>query len=353
VPDKQLPDKFAAVCGRALRVTAYTGGKSVPSARFRVRQYIPALKALGIDVRERWAKLGSYPPANKALRALWGAAAICERSISAAGSFLSDVTLLQREMLSTFVTAEPLTKPPRALDVDDAIWLYGDGAFARRLARLCDLVVCGNEFLAEQFHHWNSNIHILPTGVDTDRYQPLDPVRAGRQQRIGWCGSGSTLHYLQALTPVFRTLLERRKDVKLRIVADARPAFDGIAENQVEFVRWSAEAEVKAIQEMSIGLMPLDDTPWARGKCSFKLLTYMACGVPVVASPVGMNVEVLGAGGGLAARGHDEWIDAIDSLLGDEEAAKRAGERGRQVVLRDYSLRALTPRLARILRSCS
>jgi glycosyltransferase involved in cell wall biosynthesis len=103
---------------------------------------------------------------------------------------------------------------------------------------------------------------------------------------------------------------------------------------------------------MSIGLMPLENTSWARGKCSFKLLTYMACGVPAVASPVGMNVEVLAGGGGMAARGPDEWIDAIHSLLDEQALAQRMGQQGRDVVLRDYSLSALTPRLARILRSC-
>ena len=192
---------------RALKVAAYTGGRSVPSARFRVRQYIPALKALGIEVRESWAKLGSYPPAIKALRPFWGMAAICERAVSAAGSFSSDATLLQREMLSTFVTVERFTKPPRALDVDDAIWLYGDGSFARRLAGLSELVICGNDFLAEQFHRWNSNIHILPTAVDTSRYRPLDAVRTVGHKRIGWCGSGGTLRYLEALTPVFKAVL--------------------------------------------------------------------------------------------------------------------------------------------------
>jgi glycosyltransferase involved in cell wall biosynthesis len=338
---------------RVLKVAAYTGGRSVPSARFRVRQYIPALKVLGIEVRESWAKLGSYPPASKSLRPLWGMAAICERAVSAAGSFSSDVTLLQREMLSTFVTAEPFTKPPRALDVDDAIWLYGDGSFARRLAGLSELVICGNDFLAEHFHRWNSNIHILPTAVDTSRYRPLDSLRTLGHKRIGWCGSGSTLRYLEALTPVFKAVLERRRDVKLRIVADVRPVLDGIAENQLEFIPWSPEGEVRAIQEMSVGLMPLENTPWARGKCSFKLLTYMACGIPVVASPVGMNVEVLSAGGGMAARGHDEWIDVIHSLLDEESLAQRMSQRGREAVLRDYSLSALAPLLARILRSCS
>ena len=256
-------------------------------------------------------------------------------------------------MLSTFVTAEPFTKPPRALDVDDAIWLYGDGSFARRLAGLSELVICGNDFLAEQFHRWNSNVHILPTAVDTGRYRPLDSARTVDHKRIGWCGSASTLRYLEDLIPVFKAVLESRRDVKLRIVAEVRPRLDGIAENQLEFIPWSPEVEVRAIQEMSVGLMPLEDTPWARGKCSFKLLTYMACGIPVVASPVGMNIEVLSAGGGLAARGHDEWIDAIDSLLDKEAVAQRMGQQGREAVLRDYSLRALTPRLARILRSCS
>lgn len=336
-----------------LNVAAYTGGKNVPSARFRLRQYVPALEDLGIEVREHWAKLGSYPPANKVLRPLWAVATLCERAVSAAGSFRSDVTLLQREMVSTFFTAEPLTRRPRILDVDDAIWLYRGGLFARRLAQLCDAVICGNQFLAEQFRRWNSNIHILPTAVDTERYRPPDRVKTPAPNRIGWSGSASTLRYLHALAPALRVILERRRDIHLRVVADKRPTFDGIPESRLEFIPWSPQVEVGAIQEMAVGLMPLEDTPWARGKCSFKLLTYMACGVPVVASPVGMNVEVLSAGGGLAARGRDEWIDAIESLLRDKAAARQAGEKGREAVLRDYSLRAVTPRLARILRSCS
>jgi glycosyltransferase involved in cell wall biosynthesis len=336
-----------------LKVAAYTGGRNVPSARFRVRQYIPPLRDLGIELRECWAKLGSYPPASKALRPLWGAAAVCERAVSAASSFSSDITLLQREMVSTFVTAERLTKGPRVLDVDDAIWLYRGGSFARRLAQLSDLVICGNEFLGEQFRHWNTNIQILPTAVDTERYCAPDPVRIIEHKTIGWCGSFSTMRYLQALAPVLQTILARRKDVKLRIVAGERPVFDGVPDNQLEFIPWSPEAEVKAIQEMSVGLMPLDDSPWTRGKCSLKMLTYMACGVPVVASPVGMNVEVLSAGGGLDARTTDEWIGAIGYLLDSEAAARRLGNQGRQAVLRDYSLKALAPRLADLLRTCS
>src|SRR5580704_16385139 len=110
-----------------LRVAAFTGGENVPSARFRVRQYVPALSRLGVELREFRAGFGSYPPASKLLRPLWGAAAVSERMFRASASFLCDVTLLQREMISTFLTAEPLTRRPRVLDVDDAIWMRGNG----------------------------------------------------------------------------------------------------------------------------------------------------------------------------------------------------------------------------------
>src|SRR5260370_10028854 len=116
-------------------------------------------------------------------------------------------------MLSTFVTAEPFTKSPRALDVDDAIWLYGDGSFARRLAGLSELVICGNDFLAEQFHRWNSHVYILPTPAATGRYRPLDSAPAVDHQRIGWGRSASPLRCLRTLSPVFQPPLDRRRDV--------------------------------------------------------------------------------------------------------------------------------------------
>src|ERR1700722_16769190 len=120
-----------------LRVAAYTSGKHVPGARFRVRQYIPALQRLGIEVREYHARPGSYPPRTKALRPLWGLIAAGERALSTSASYFADITLLQREMLATLLTAEPLTHNPRVLDVDDAIFLHRGGGAARRLAKLC------------------------------------------------------------------------------------------------------------------------------------------------------------------------------------------------------------------------
>ena len=337
-----------------LRVAAYTGGENTPSARFRVRQYVPALSGLGVDVREYRARFGSYPPASKLLRPLWGAAAASERMLRAPASFLSDVTLLQREMVSTLLTAEPLTHRPRVLDVDDAIWMHRNGWAARRLARLCQTVICGNDFLAENFRQWNPNVRVLPTAVDTERFHPCSPAPPDSPlKRIGWSGQSSSFPYLYAILPVLRAVLDRRKDVVFRVVADCRPRLEGIAEDRIEFIRWSPEIEVRAIQEMSIGVMPLAEAPWAHGKCSFKLLTYMACGVPVVASPVGMNASVLAAGGGLGPGRYEDWGDALDCLLSCEAKTREMAAQGRQTVVESYSLHALAPKLAQILESCA
>src|SRR5207247_2593021 len=160
-----------------ISVAAFTSGRANPSARFRVRQLVPALRGLGVQVREWPATFTVFPPRARALWPAWGAATLADRLPGIVWSYRSDVTLLQREMLSTFATLEPLTKRPRALDVDDAIFLYWGGRFARRLARSCDSVICGNAYLAERFRRWNDRVEVVATAVDTDRYVPA-PVPA-------------------------------------------------------------------------------------------------------------------------------------------------------------------------------
>jgi glycosyltransferase involved in cell wall biosynthesis len=120
----------------------------------------------------------------------------------------------------------------------------------------------------------------------------------------------------------------------------------------VVFERWSPAREAAVLREFSVGLMPLEDTPWARGKCSFKMLTYMACGIPVVVSPVGMNTEVLGHGAcGYAASTQEEWIDTVSSLLRDEATAHAMGKVGRQITQTHYARRVIGPKLAQLLRA--
>jgi glycosyltransferase involved in cell wall biosynthesis len=265
-------------------------------------------------------------------------------------SHASDVTLLQRELLSTFVTLEPLTKSPRLLDVDDAIWLNRGGGYVRRLAAMCEGVICGNDYLAEHFGQWNSHIEILPTAVDTELFTPAGPAtrHAGR---IGWVGVSANLPNLDLCAPALESVLSRHAGAELWIVCDRPPTSGRLRHLPLTFVPWSPQAELEVVQSLTVGIMPLHDSEWARGKCSFKMLLYMACRVPVVVSPVGMNGQVLERGAlGFGARSVREWEQALDLLLTDHTAASEMGAEGRRVVEREFSVRALTPRLAGILK---
>jgi glycosyltransferase involved in cell wall biosynthesis len=335
-----------------LKVAAITGGATVPSARFRVRQYIPSLLDQGIFVEEMYPSFGKYPPEQRWLRPLWAGATLLEMFPKVIKSHCYDVVLLQREMLSTLVTLEPLTKKPRVLDVDDAIFLHRNGVLARRLAQMSDRVICGNAYLANWFGTWNRNVTLIPTAVDTERYVP----RATRGQSeggkvIGWIGTSGNLNYVYAIEAALAKVMETQPNVKIRIVCDQMPKFRLIDMDRFEFIRWSENIEVESIQGMDVGIMPLEDSEWARGKCSFKMLQYMSCGLPVVVSPVGMNAEVLAMGNvGIGASTQEQWQDALIALLDSASMCSGMGAVGRRVAVESFSIHALAPRLATCLR---
>lgn len=338
-----------------LRVIAYTGGQNAPARGPRVQQYIPYLRLRDIEVTESPSRAGAYPPeGGLGKRTAWGLSNLAVRLAAVGQSYQYDVTLLQREMLSTFVTFEPFTKRPRVLDVDDAIWIHRRGGFARRLARSCDHIICGNRFIAEGFSRWNSSVSVLPTAVDTRRFVPANGVpRAGRPV-IGWLGLSSGFHYLYEIEAALGEVLHHHPETVLRIVSDKAPQFSLLPASQVEYVTYSREREVADIQEMTVGIMPLDDSEWARGKCSFKMILYMSCGIPVVVSRYGMNAEVLQQGEvGFGAVQPKDWVDALESLLASPERCARMGQTGRAVAELHYSIEVLAPRLANILRGAS
>jgi glycosyltransferase involved in cell wall biosynthesis len=335
-----------------LRVIAYTGGHSNPSGVHRVRRYISALERRDIELVESSSRSGSYPPDGKWLRAGWGTWNVAEHVPAVLRSYKYDVTLLQREMLSTFVTLEPFTKRPRVLDVDDAIWVHRGGISASRLAKMCDHVICGNRFLAEGFSRWNQNVSVLPTPVDTNRFVPRTGTNNGSRPVIGWQGQPSNLVYLYQIETALHRVLQKHPQAVLRIVSDKRPVFKSIPADRVDFVRFTWEREVTDIQEMTIGIMPIDDGIVSRGKCSFKMLLYMACGVPVVVSPFGMNREVLEKGEvGLGAATEDDWVNCLDFLLQRADERERLGKNGRATVLQHYSVDVLASQLAETLRA--
>lgn len=335
----------------SLQVAAISGAINTPSTRFRVKQMIAPLAQEGVTVIHHPALVSNYPPPQRWLRPFWGGTTVIGRVPGVLASWQADLTWLSREMVSTLVTLEPLTKSPRVFEADDAIWLYREGWAARFLARHSDAVIAGNEFLAAWFSQYNKDVTIIPTAVNTERFKPLGRIRKNEHMMIGWSGSSSNFKYLYTIEPALEKVLAENPTAQLRIVADRKPEFRQINPTRIEFIPWNPQNEVKTIQEMDIGIMPLEDSDWTRGKCSYKMLLYMACEVPVVASPVGMNVTILQAGAvGLPARTLSDWQATLNYLIDSPDIRHSFGIQGRQVCLAHYSLAAVAPRLAECLK---
>jgi glycosyltransferase involved in cell wall biosynthesis len=314
----------------------------VPSARARVRQYIGPLKHLGIAVHEYPLPWGNILPRRLPLRPLWIAATAAARAAALTCSWNADVTWISRQLLPAFVPLHALAKRPVVLDVDDAVWLNTGGHRARDLARASDLIVCGNTFLANHFSRWNSNVTVIPTAVNTAWYRPHPPREAEAAGVMGWTGTSGNFPFLYAIEGALLRVFEHCGQARLLVVADRPPQFKSLPASRVEFERWSPQTEQAAFDRMTIGLMPLADTGWCNGKCSYKMLCYMAAGLPVVVTAAGMNREVLALGEvGLSAGSEQEWVDALIALLDHPDLRRNMGAAGRAVVEERFSLQRL------------
>jgi glycosyltransferase involved in cell wall biosynthesis len=332
-----------------LNVTAYTVGTTAPSAQYRIRQHIAHLVAFDVCVKEHCLRWGVRRPTRFGLTPLWMAANIAARLATIPTGNRADLTLVERKMLPAFFPLEQLTVEPRVLDVDDAIWLERGGRRVPALAKIYTSIICGNQYLASWFSQWNNNVHIVPTAVDTECLRPGSAGEATGIQ-IGWTGTRDNLRYLYQIEPALRVILDRFPSARLLIVCDVAPRFDRLGADRVRFVRWSPQNERLALASMTVGLMPLEDSDWARGKCSFKMLCYMAVGIPVVVSPVGMNAEVLRLGDiGYGAVSCEEWVDTLDHVLRDSELRYRMGSAGRRIAVEKFSVSSVAPQIAKVL----
>lgn len=345
-----------------IAVAALTSGLTVPSARFRVRQHIAGMRSYGVEVCEWWPAIDKYSLAPERFAKWWSAPGapaawafgkLTTRAPGLAASRCANATWLERPLREGLLTLEPLLKGPVVFDVDDAVWLHPPAGrwAARSIARRAAVVVAGNEFLADWFSPYARDVRVVPTAVDTERWQPGEQARADGRFVVGWTGTASNLPNLYAIEAPLARFVARRADAELLVVADQRPHFARIPPERVRFVPWSSACESAAVRQMSVGVMPLPDSEWARGKCSFKMLQYMACGVPVVVSPVGMNAEVLAMGQvGLAARTSSEWYEAIEALYLDQARAEEYGRAGRLVVELRFSAAIVGATLAHLFR---
>ncbi|MBP8150501.1 MAG: glycosyltransferase family 4 protein [Xylophilus sp.] len=330
------------------KIVGLTQGVNIPSTRFRWQQYVNNLNDAGFEVSEFPSHFGAYAPASKFRRPYWLSTAIAENLYRTLRSSSYDLRFLQRNLTATLCTWEPLLREPFVFDVDDAIFLGPRGASAERIARAASLIICGNNFLAEHFSGYG-RVAVLPTAVDTLRFVP----RIGSQppkQVIGWSGSSSGFKYLYGIEEAICILLNKHPDAILKVISDKPPVFKKLPLSKVEYEPWSPNREVAVLQEFSVGIMPLENDLWARGKCSFKMLTYMAVGIPVVVSPVGMNVEILSHGlCGLGAKNTDDWVDSISSIINDSTLTFEMGDMGRKIVEKIYARNVVAPQLARLL----
>lgn len=332
-----------------MKIAALTQGQDVPSARFRIRQLIAPLQATGTWIDELIAQPGSYPPLGMAARLSWGIAALGDAGRRVARSRRYDACILQRELISTLPSLESWTGRPVVADIDDAIWLHRSGHAARHLAKAADHIVVGNNYLADHFSRYNKPLSIIATAVDVERFRPAlrDP---SAPRVIGWSGSSSGYGYFVPLQDTLAALLRRHPDWRLRFISDQPPPFQSLPADQIEYRPWHPDTEAALTADMDIGLMPLNDSAWSRGKCSYKMLLYMACGISVVVSDVGMNREILGMRKvGLGALSPQDWTDAIEALIADESLRKHMGENGRELVVDRFSVPTVVDQWRQVL----
>lgn len=269
-----------------------------------------------------------------------------------------DAVLMQRKCLN-FWDAAVLSRfcPKMIFDYDDAIMysatkpnskLTNHFRLFKRTAKIMDVMIAGNEYLAGYARRHCKQVHILPTGLDTKAYQVKDLRKKQDEIRLVWIGSQSTLKYLAELRPVLEQIGKTQKNVVLRIVADK---FFDLEHMRVQKHVWSLDKEVSDLVECDIGLSPLPDNHFTRGKCGFKILQYFAAGLPVIASPVGVNEKFIQeSNAGLCASNISEWKDAIEKMVKSIAVYRQLGQNGKNYV-QAYDRSVISKELCSIIKS--
>ncbi len=351
---------------KLLMLTRY--GRQGASSRMRSYQYLPWLEAAGIDVTVSPlfsdAYVAGLQRGQKALREVLMAYPQRVQTLLKAQRF--DLVWIEKESLPwlpNWLERVLLAKRiPYVLDYDDAVFHYYDqhrsavvrkalGGKHRELMRDAALVIAGNDYLSSYARDAGAaRVEIVPTAVDLQRY-PLGGVRSTPVLAdipcVGWIGQRATADFLYLLAPLFEQLRSQGKGRFTAIGIDAQQLGLPMAS-----VPWGEDTEVASLLALDVGIMPLRDEPFERGKCGYKLIQYMACGLPVVASPVGVNRQIVehGVNGFLAATPR-EWEAALESLLADPLLRQRMGAAGREKVERSYSIQVTAPRLAGLLKA--
>lgn len=320
------------------------------SARYRVYQFETALRAAGFDLH-----IEPPAPKGKGLSRVMNRRREERRFLGLAKE--ADVVFIQKRLLSCgFVDGLAGTGKPIVFDFDDAIFTSAHKTRSattrrrvllrlKRVLEVSSLVLAGNRYLAEFAGEHARHVEIVPTSVDVERY-PVKEHAAIDPVVLGWTGSSATQPYLDLIAPVLEDAVNEMR-LKFVVVSDGEYGLPGV---DIDCRRWSEETEMDDLLNFDIGLMPLVDNEWTRGKCALKALQYMAAGIPPVCEAVGAAREIIDHGeDGFLCESHEEWNDAIRQLAGDASLRAEIGRKGRAKVEDRFSLRGTGERLAQLL----
>ena len=339
-----------------------------PSQRFRIEQWEPLLRRRGVEVsfrpfesEELHAVL--HEPGRVVPKLRHVASAFARRASELRDLRRFDAVYVLREMA---LLGPPLFERwiaragvPFIFDFDDAVFVPyvspANGYLSylkfpgktRTICRLAAHVMAGNSYLADYARQVSERVSIVPTTIDTAKYAAGER-EANDPPVIGWSGSYSTAQHLDTLRGALRRLA-RAERFRLRVIGAPGYRVEGV---EVEATAWRAETEVEDLRRIDVGVMPLPDEPWSRGKCGLKALQYMALGIPTVCSPVGVNTEIIRGGeNGHLASTEDEWVEKLSRLLRSADERRRLGRAGRATVEAHYAAEGQAPRVFQIIES--
>lgn len=311
------------------------------STRYRVLQYLPYLEGrkISVDVEQISRNSGSRRTLFRKL-------------------IDYDIVFLQKRLLQRWELWYLRKKAKKLIyDFDDAVMYKNrDGVGQKNMMRWrkfrnvvekSDLVIAGNGFLADIAREYQSRVRIIPTVVDTTRYRLKDYAVQRERLTLGWIGNSGNLPYLRNLASVFETLSKRHPLLELKVVSG-----EDVQMREISVINkhWRLSEEIEDICSFDVGLMPLSDNLWTRGKCGLKIIQYFAAGLPVVASPVGVNREIVTDGiNGFWAGRAGEWLNKLSSLIESKDLRRQFGLNGRKVVEEEYSLAKSAPLLVETL----
>lgn len=340
-----------------------------PSQRYRLEQWEPLLRQHGVEIT--YAPFESedlhavlYKPGNAGRKLKLVAGSLARRFSTMKSVRDYDVVYVLREAALLgppfFERWVHRSGVPMVFDFDDAVFVsYRSPTngylsylkFASKTKSICRMaahVMAGNRYLADYARQVNEHVTIVPTTIDTERYRVSEKTAESDIPTIGWTGSFSTVQHLDTLRSALQKLA-RQNRFRLRVIGTPAYELEGV---EVEAMKWQSDSELKDLNTIDIGIMPLPDDAWSKGKCGLKALQFMALGIPTVCSPVGVNTEIIQDGeNGFIANSEADWVEKLGRLLHSAQLRNEIGRAGRATVEGKYSANVQAPRVFELLKT--